>query len=116
MLVLKQHNEGKSQDQRIASEKQLHGLPVGNPFNGKVLHHFADHHPARYAAKTVGHHQERPLSAGADFRTNLFFHEHRTRDIEEVEGAAIHDHRQHQQQGEYRAAENCKRVAQQYGL
>ena len=97
VFVFEQRHEGKGQHQRIAGENQPHALPVSDPLDGKVFDDFAAHHPAENTAEAVGHHQEHPLSAGADFRAHLFLNEHRTGDVKEVEGAAVDDHRQHQQ-------------------
>ena len=103
MLVLEQRDEREEQHQRVRREDQPHRLPVGNAVGGVHLNHFTAYHAAQNTAEAVGHHQEHTLCAGADFRLHLFFHKHRTRDVEEVEGAAVNDHRQHQQHGAERA-------------
>ena len=103
MLVLEQHDKREEQHQRVCGEDKPHWLPVGNAVGGIHLNHFTAHHTAQDTAEAVGHHQEHTLCAGADFRFHLFFHKHRTGDVEEVEGAAVNNHRQNQQHGAERA-------------
>ncbi len=59
--------------------------------------------PPGDTAEAVGRHQEHPLRAGARFSgAYFFFDKHRGRNVvaeEEVEGAAVHNHRQYQQNG-----------------
>ncbi len=103
MLVLEQRDKREEQHQRVPREDQPHRLPVGDTVGGVHLNHFTAHHAAQNTAEAVGHHQEHALRTGADFRLHLFFHKHRTGDVEEVEGAAVNNHRQNQQHGTERA-------------
>ncbi len=99
MFIFKQPNKCYRQHQRVAGENQPYALPVGNTVYGVHLHHFPARHAAENAAEAVGHHQEHTLRAGANFRADFFLNEYRTGDVEEVEGAAVNNHRQYQQYG-----------------
>ncbi len=99
VFVFEQGYEREGQHQRVACEDEPHGLPVGNAVLSVILHHFTAHNAAQDTAEAIGHHQEHPLRAGADFRAYFFFDKHRARNVEEVEGAAVHNHRQYQQNG-----------------
>lgn len=69
-----------------------------------MFNYFTAHQSAQNTTEAVGHHQEHTLCASADFRANFFLHEYRARDVEEVEGAAVNNHRQNQQHG----TERCR--------
>ncbi len=99
MFIFEQPNERHRQHQRVAGENQPYALPIGNPVHGVHLHDFPARHAAKDAAKAVGHHQEHALRAGADFRADFFFHKYWAGNVEEVEGAAVNNHRQYQQHG-----------------
>ena len=93
MFVTEEDGEQNGNDQGVAGEGKPDALPVEGPISQDKVP--VDDDAAEAAAKegseTVGHHHEKALRAGADFRIALCFHKNGTRNIEEIKGHPVND-------------------------
>ena len=99
VLVLEHQREDHGHHQGIGCEGEPRRLPLGYLRRlaaevHKVVYHRLRAQRADGGSEAVGHDDEQPLRARADVLVRLAVDEQRTRDVEEVEGHAIDNHRE----------------------
>ncbi len=96
MLVFETKCKHDRQQQGIAGKDQPDAVPVAHAAHGVMIDDGAAGPGADKGAQPVNDGHEQALGTGAYGRADFFLDIDRARDVKEIEGAAVHHHRQQQ--------------------
>ncbi len=93
-LVTEEDGKEDHDHKGITCQDEPHGLPCSDSVVGEVLDDPSAGETADDGTDTIGHDDEESLCRSAYLGVYFTVHEDRSRDIEEIECHAVHDHRE----------------------